>query len=257
MTQDSEAAAPTDDLPGRNDHPDRLVVAARQIRVKGPWGPTYGPIDLEIKEGGLTVLIGPSGRARNALLLTLAGRMRPSSGHISILGFDDDARSAFKHSTVAALDVADEIEQSVRVRDLITEQRRWDAPWYKLIKQATHEHLEQMCGPVYGDLPLPPLHEFVERLTDLDNVLLRIAVANTRRKPLLVVGGLDEMTSDEERALAYERLAELGRTQTVVTADENAYPGMPGVREVVPVHHLHTADVEALAKAEHAKGRRH
>lgn len=39
-----------------------LMVSAREIAVDGPWGPTDGPIDLDIPEGGVTIIKAPSGR---------------------------------------------------------------------------------------------------------------------------------------------------------------------------------------------------
>lgn len=107
------------------------------------------------------------------------------------------------------------------VRDLITEQLRWDASWYRFIGQADQADLARVCTPVFGDLPLPPLMEYFELLSELDQLLLRIALANTRRPPLLVVGNLDVVTSDSNRDVLIERLIDLGREQTVITATVN------------------------------------
>ena len=57
------------------------AITARAITMRGPWGPVYGPIDLDIDAGGVTVLVCPPGSGRTALLMTLAGRMRPVSGN--------------------------------------------------------------------------------------------------------------------------------------------------------------------------------
>ena len=47
------------------------AITARAITQSGPWGPVYGPLDLDIPEGGLNVLVGPAGSGRTALLMTL------------------------------------------------------------------------------------------------------------------------------------------------------------------------------------------
>ena len=62
------------------------AVAARGIEMRGPWGPVYGPIDLDIDAGGVTVLVCPAGSGRTALLLTLAGRMLPVKGELTVFG---------------------------------------------------------------------------------------------------------------------------------------------------------------------------
>src|SRR5699024_4333349 len=122
--------------------------------------------------------------------------------------------------------------------DLITECRRWNAPWYKLIPRAGETQLEQLCASTFGAAALPPLNEFFDRLPELEQVLLRIALGNAPRNPLLVVGSLDDLTSDAARAFVYSRLAELGRDQTVIVADENERAPIPGCREVIELPSL-------------------
>ena len=202
------------------------AITARAITMRGPWGPVYGPIDLDIDAGGVTVLVCPPGSGRTALLMTLAGRMRPASGQLTVLG-RSGAPDIFAHSALAGIDELDTVAESVTVRDLITEQLRWDAPWYRLVRRADAADLADVCAPVFGDVPLPPLTEYVEELSELDGLLLRIALANTGRPPLLVVGNLEQVTSDRHRDVLVTRLVELGRTQTVVTASVNGVPDHP------------------------------
>jgi len=212
-------------------------VVARGIRMTGPWGPVYGPIDLEIEAvGGVTVLVCPAGTGRTALLMTLAGRMRPVAGQLTVFG-SSEATEIFGLAALAGIDELDTVAESVTVRDLITEQLRWDAAWYRLIRRAGESELQRICGPVFGDLPLPPLTEYVEELSELDGLLLRIALANTGRPPLLVVGDLDQVTSDRNRDLLVSRLVELGREQTVITATVNGvdHAGIRAQLEVVNV----------------------
>lgn len=197
------------------------AITARGIRMTGPWGPVYGPIDLAIPEaGGVTVLVCPAGTGRTALLLTLAGRMRPVAGELTVFG-RTKAKDIFAVAALAGVDEIDTVAESVTVRDLITEQLRWDARWYQLIGRAGDDDLRRICGPVFGELPLPPLTEYVEELSELDGLLLRIALANTARPPLLVVGDLDQVSSDRSRELLLQRLLALGLEQTVITATVN------------------------------------
>ncbi|UXA12716.1 hypothetical protein KXD97_02230 [Mycobacterium sp. SMC-8] len=202
------------------------AIVARAITMRGPWGPVYGPLDLDVAAGGVTVLLCPPGSGRTALLMTLAGRMRPASGSLSVFG-RSRVRDIFAHAALAGIDELDPVAESVTVRDLITEKLRWDADWYRLIRRAGQDELVRVCGPVFGDLPLPPLSEYVEELTELDGLLLRVALANTGRPPLLVVGSIEQVTDDRHRDLLVSRLVELGRAQTVVTAGVNPVPGRP------------------------------
>ena len=200
------------------------AVSARAITMRGPWGPVYGPIDLDVDAGGVTALIHPAGTGRTALLLTLAGRMKPVSGTVTVFG-RSDARKIFAVAALANIDELDKIDQSVTVRDLITEQMRWDAPWYRFIGQASQSDLADTCGGVFGDTPLPDLGAYFDQIGELAQVLLRIALANTGTPPLLVVGDLDGITDDGNRAVVLERLVALGEHQTVITASANPVPG--------------------------------
>ncbi|ODR05043.1 hypothetical protein BHQ15_16110 [Mycolicibacillus koreensis] len=234
---------PVADHPPTPQDPPPAVVA-RAITMRGPWGPVYGPIDLEIPTGGVSALIGTAGPGRTALLMTVAGRMKPSSGTLTVLG-STAPTEVFAHCALAGIEELDTVAESVRVRDLITEQLRWDAPWYRLVGRAGRADIEAVCRPVFGPLPLPDPDEYVEQLTELDGLLLRIALANTARPPLLVVGNLDQVTSHRNHDALVRRLVELGAEQTVITSSANDLPDELGVRTQLRVGNLSHAELVA------------
>lgn len=234
--------------------PSPPAVVARGISMTGPWGPVFGPLDLYIPAtGGVTVLTGPAGSGRVALLMSLAGRMKPSTGTLTVFG-ESRARDIFARAALAGIEQLDSIFESVTVRDLITEQTRWNAPWYRLIRRSGAAELEAICRPVFGDLPLPSLTEYVEELSELDGMLLRIALANTARPPLLVVGSLDQVTSNRQREALIRRLLELGEHQTVITATANDIPGEFAVRAQIPVENLERAELTGRHRIDNQKG---
>jgi energy-coupling factor transporter ATP-binding protein EcfA2 len=212
------------------------AIAAKAITMRGPWGPVYGPVDLEVQRGGLTVLIAPPGSGRTALLMTLAGRMKPMGGSLEVLG-RNRASAIFGQSALAGIEELDRVYESVTVRDVLTEQICWDATWYRLVRRADGGDLARLCAPVFGPLPLPDLTAYVDQLSELDAVLLRIALANTAAPPLLVVGSLDQVDEDGSRAELVRRLVELGEHQTVVTASANPVPDGLGVRAQLDLTH--------------------
>ncbi|WP_157516999.1 hypothetical protein [Mycobacterium sp. MS1601] len=216
--------------------------------MTGPWGPVYGPVDVEIGSGGVTILVCPAGEGRTALMMTLAGRMRPVAGELTVLG-QTKATDIFDLAALAGIDEIDTVAESVTVRDLITEQLRWDAPWYRLVRRADADDLARVCAPVFGELPLPPLGEYVEELTELDGLLLRIALANTRRPPLLVVGQLDQVTGEHNRDLLLQRLIALGAEQTVVTASVDPVTDA-GVRAQLEVANVTRAELVSHEEGE-------
>lgn len=213
------------------------LASARGIELHGPWGHVFGPLDLDIDEGGVTVVAAQAGAARTALLMALCGRMRLTRGSLTVLGYDKPAK-VFTESAIACMNELDEVSPSVTVRDIVTEQKRWDSPWYRMIPRVDDSGVAEMCEEVFGDVPLPPLNAFVDDLPEIQQLLLRIAVANTRRPPLLVVGRVDKIADDAERCILLDRLVALGETQSVITADVNPLPESSGIRAVVDLHGL-------------------
>ncbi|WP_430334223.1 hypothetical protein [Rhodococcus sp. ACT016] len=211
-----------------------LAVRAEGLTRTGPLGPVFGPVDLRIPFGGLAVIQGLAGSGRTSLLLTLGGRMRPSTGRLSVLGRTKPA-AIRAVSAIAGFAGIDNISESVTVRDLITEQIRWDATWYLLIRRAGQRELEQVCAPVFGDRPLPKLTEYVSDLGELDNLLLRIAVANTQVPPLLLIDDLEQVREEHDRALLVQHLAALGARQTVIASAVNPLPPHSPAHEFHPI----------------------
>ncbi|MEE3851105.1 ATP-binding cassette domain-containing protein [Gordonia sp. LSe1-13] len=236
---------------GVHDAPgDGVLLVAEDIEVRASWGHIFGPTSLRVAEGGVTVLVGSGGRGRTALLLTLAGRMKPSSGDLTAFGRTNDAHHLFARAAIADIDEVDGIEQAIRVHDVVTEQIRWRAPWYKWVRQSRQEDLERICRPVFGDLALPSMDAFVEELPELTASLFRIAVANVHRPPLLVVGGVDRLSRIDSTRILTERLVALGAEQTVITADVNGVHPGAGVREVIRVENLTDNEFAMLEQQE-------
>ncbi|MGW0037452.1 ATP-binding cassette domain-containing protein [Gordonia sp. NPDC003376] len=233
---DAAVTAPIAPIAGGGD--DTPLLVADNIEVSASWGHIYGPVSFSVRPGGVTVLVGSGGRGRTALLLTLAGRMKPSKGHLHSFGHTNNAQHLFKQAAIAYIDEVDEIEQTIRVRDVVTETIRWAAPWYKWVAPAKQDDLERICRPVFGPYSLPTLEAYVEELPELTAALFRIAVANVRKPPLLVVGGVDRLARVDSAHKLMARLVDLGQEQTVITADVNGgFPDL-ALRDVITVDNL-------------------
>lgn len=218
-------------------------ITARGLSVSGPDGVAFGPLDLDLEAGGLHVVEGPSGSGRTSLLLTLAGRFKPVAGDLEVLGLRT-AREIRGVCAIAGFRDIDVLDDAVRVRDVLNEQISWDTRWFHRARKVDAEAYERLCRPVFGPRPLPPLDEYVGDLPELDRMLLRIALAATSAPRLLVVDDLEQVRSRPEQAELIARLAELGRSRTIVASAINPLPEGPGVR----VHSLPRLSLPTLTE---------
>ena len=85
------------------------------------------------------------------MLLTLAGRLKPSHGTVDVMG-DTKPRVIRRHCAIAAFADIDELEEMVTVQTVLAEQRRWLAPWYSRVPlEAGQRELDL----VFGEIPPP------------------------------------------------------------------------------------------------------
>ena len=131
------------------------LITATGLGVDGEHGPLFSAIDLALPEGFHAIQM-PGGPGQTALLLTLAGRFKPSHGSLTVLG-DTTPRAIRRHCAIAAFPDIDELEESVTVHTVLAEQLRWLAPWYAQVpREASTSTLSRSirrhCPTVYRHL---------------------------------------------------------------------------------------------------------
>ncbi|OON27016.1 hypothetical protein BSA16_34235, partial [Micromonospora sp. Rc5] len=101
----TDATAP----PSQAETDDAYVLVADGLSVVGEEGPVFGPIDLRVPDNTLVFLSGRGGSGRTALALTLAGRMKPTDGTLTVFGHDQlkDIRDTVAIAGVDAIDALD------------------------------------------------------------------------------------------------------------------------------------------------------
>ncbi|BDH55387.1 hypothetical protein MTP03_03260 [Tsukamurella sp. PLM1] len=196
--------------------PNEVHLAARNLGVDGEHGPLFRGIDLEFGPG-LHAVQMPAGRDQDALLLTLAGRLKPSHGTVDALGATTPAAIRRK-CAIAAFEDIDDLDESVTVETVLAEQRRWLAPWYSMVPlSAGRLELDQ----VFGELDRPAPKTRIVELSDLQRFLLRITLALLGNHPILVVGDLEQVRDNPGRADAVQRLGAIAERYTVIVGVTN------------------------------------
>ncbi|ANR90031.1 MULTISPECIES: hypothetical protein [Mycobacterium avium complex (MAC)] len=201
-----------------NNEPDDVapVITAAGLGVDGEHGPLFSGVDLALTPGFHAIQM-PGGPGQTTLLLTLAGRFKPSHGTLTVLG-ETTPRAIRRHCSIAAFEGIDDLEDSVTVGTVLAEQRRWLAPWYSSVPlQSRPAELTE----VFGDMAPPSDNTYVVELSDLELFLLRITLALLSNRPILVVGDLEQVRDNSRRAIAAERLGAIARQRTVVVGVTN------------------------------------
>ncbi len=206
------------------------IVRAEELVLNATRGRVYGPFSGEIGDG-LTVISGPAGSGRTSLLLTLAGRMKPSAGSLSVLGhaLPRRARAVQQATAVAGFHDIDALEESVTVGAAIRERQAWLAPWWRRIPRADDATVRRVCVAVFGApgepgaTPIPTADTVVWALDETQTALLRVALALMNGPRVLFFDQVEQLQSPTARSALWARLDTLatglpGQPATAVVA---------------------------------------
>ncbi|WP_067477216.1 ATP-binding cassette domain-containing protein [Actinomadura hibisca] len=119
--QDVPAGTTQDFANGGAD--DGAVVQAAGLGLRGRRGWVYAEVDLRVGAGALVAVAGPGGSGRTSLLLTVAGRMKQTTGMLRVCGHDlpGEAARVRRCAAVARATGAAELEPDLRVREHVRE----------------------------------------------------------------------------------------------------------------------------------------
>lgn len=216
--------------------PAGASVIAEGLALEAEEGPVFGPLSFLLGPVGMTVLGGRGGSGRTALSLVIAGRMAPSTGTVTVLG-ETDRRVFRRHVALAGVDPLDEMPRSVRVVDILTENKAWGSPWYRRVRRADADDLADLCGGVYGTRDLPPLDAWVSDLPVLDRLLLRICLAlrpaHGGEIRMLVMDDVEQVREEHDREILLGILGRLAGRMPVILNASNPLPASAPPHTVV------------------------
>ncbi|MGX2997758.1 ATP-binding cassette domain-containing protein [Streptomyces sp. JNUCC 64] len=241
---------------------DGAAVTADRLGLKGPRGWAYEGVGCDAPPGSLVALRGPSGSGRTCLLLTLTGRMRPTTGHAEVAGERLPRRaaavrriSALAHVPgVTDLDPALTVAEHLRERVLL--QRRFEGSPRSLLRpraaraadgrRRTDAALDAV-GLDPGALPRGA-RTAVRDLERPQALRLSLALALIGGPRVLGVDDLDLKLTDRERAAAWTLLRDLADTGLTVLAGCGQPPAPAYGALVVPTRPSARPGAEAVAE---------
>src|SRR5215469_36416 len=77
-----------------------VVVAVRDVHYSAGGRPIFSGLDLEVRRGRITAIMGPSGAGKTTLLRLITAQVPPARGQVSVFGRD---LAAFGRRDVYAL----------------------------------------------------------------------------------------------------------------------------------------------------------
>ncbi|AUG75906.1 ABC transporter ATP-binding protein [Kitasatospora sp. MMS16-BH015] len=191
-------------------------------------------VDLDVPAGGMLVAHGPAGSGRTALLLVLAGRMRPGSGVVRLDGGPAVGRRRARQAVaVARAEPAVGLEGRLRVRELVAE-RRWierAATPRRIVEAARLVGLRGLRGDALA-----------EDLAPLEALQLAVALAFAAGPAALVVDGVDDGLPDADRHRAWQGLEAVRASGCTVLASALQPPPAAGPDTVLLALPARSAD---------------
>lgn len=201
------------------------AVHARQLQLDGRRGRIYGPIDLDLPVGSLTLVTGRAGTGKTSLLLTLVGRLKPNRGaELEVLGQPLPARAARIQRRSAAIGIhgLDDLDEEVSVGATLRERQAWLAPWYRIVRTPGDAQVAEACAAAFGDRPVPPARHLVHALDETENLRLRIALALISRPDLIVVDDIDQLHDTQGREQVWQTLRSIAGQGVTVLASASS-----------------------------------
>ncbi|GIH89855.1 ATP-binding cassette domain-containing protein [Planobispora siamensis] len=189
-----------------------VAVRAEGLSLKGGHGWVYRDVDLEAGPGTLTAVAGQAGSGRTSLLLTLAGRMRPTAGALTVAGHARPG-AVRRVAALGPVEGVNDLDRALTVREHVRERARglfWNAAGARRAAGA----LER------AGLGLSPDDRTLVRdLGHERRVRLGIALALLDDPGLLVADNVGAGLAADRRAALWATLEELaGQGLTVIAS---------------------------------------
>lgn len=197
--------------------PGQTMVHARGLCQHTPLRSTYQNVDLDIARGSLCSIVAEDRRGKTELLLTLAGRMRHSTGKLFVAGLElpGHAREVRGISGMGFIPGVNDVQPLLSLRTVVSaelnlHQRRSG-------RDATAEYLERWSFDGRGA-------QKTESLDRFDMVRFGIALGMAGDPALLVVDDVEADLTAAQSAAILDELAGLAheRGTTVVVACTDA-----------------------------------
>lgn len=180
------------------------MIEASGLGLHTPHGWVYRDVDLTVPAGEVAAVAGPAGSGRTMLLLTLAGRAKPSTGELRVgaaITRPAIRRQVAVARATGAVDLDDDLTVGDCRREAALLTRDADIGWATELVGLSVD-----SATVVGDLAAD------------DHALLAVSLAAAGRPGALVLDDLDLRTTREQQQRVWAALAAVAETGVSVVA---------------------------------------
>ena len=204
-------------LRGADDEP---LLRAAGLTLRGARGDVYADVSLSVRPGELVALVGPQGSGRTALLLTLAGRMAPSRGDLTVLGhrLPRGRRDVQHHAALVNIAAVDDLEESLTVGEVVRERAGLSVPLWRKPLGLRDERMGELRTQAFGPADPPRWDTRIWQLTPLQELQTKILLGLVGGPRLLVVDDVDAVRDPDQVAAAWATLVAVAASGVAVVA---------------------------------------
>ncbi|SMX98595.1 MULTISPECIES: ATP-binding cassette domain-containing protein [Brevibacterium] len=204
-------------------------VSLRGWGISGKNGDVFSGVELDVPRGAVAIIQGPAGSGKTSLLLSIAGRMRVTSGegHVGDLDIRKKPRHVREQVTVGHIAGLTDLENDFTLAQHIAERLIMLQPWYKpwVSKSSLREVTDVIretfdsATEVIDRLPVGTFSAadakdadflidnegkaFVSELSELQKFLLELGLASLAQAPVVVLDNIDYLRERQDRARAW------------------------------------------------------
>lgn len=204
-------------------------VVVTELSLRGPRGSVYQDVSFEAGAGQLVAVVGANGSGRTSLLLSVAGRMKPTGGTAAIAGLPLPRQAAGVRKVVAlgAVTGVNDLDGALTVEEHLTER-------LLLRSHGRRAHRRVVAALDAAGLTAEELPLRADSLSALQGFRTSLAAALIGHPRVLAVDDVGDRLDAAERARAWATLRGLADAGlTVLAATREAPTGASAADLVV------------------------
>lgn len=198
------------------------LILVERLGLATKAGPVFADLTFTVPRHRLSVVVGPSGSGRSALLLAVCGRMRGLTGTVRLGQHAQQTRPQVlrKLTAIARLASIVEPEGQLTVGESMVERALIDGVQASDADAAVAE-AEQLFGTTFERQVL------IDQLPAYERSLLCVALAMVKPSELIVLDDADHslaLVEQQQLMVALTRVCSTGRTVVTSTIEAAAVP---------------------------------